>query len=259
MIPKKIHYCWFGGNPLPELAQKCIASWKKFCPDYEIIRWDESNFDVNCCAYVREAYEAKKWAFVTDYVRLYVLFEFGGVYMDTDCELLKPINDFLRYDTVSGFESKNYIPTALWGSIAHAPILEELMRDYDDAHFLKADGSLDRTPNVVRITDSLLKHGLCLNNTLQTIAGFTLFPKEYFCPKVYSTGELRITPNTVCIHHFDGSWTSDENKFMNALRLKLSKIMPLLWANRAAKTIARLKYRGVSGIIQTFKKRKHSR
>ena len=113
MIPKKIHYCWFGRNPLPPLALKCIASWKEYCPDYEIKEWNEDNFDLNCNAYVREAYEARKWAFITDYVRLYALVNEGGIYMDTDVEVLKPLDDLLCYDAVSGFESQTQIPTLL--------------------------------------------------------------------------------------------------------------------------------------------------
>ena len=108
MIPKVIHYCWFGGNPLPELAQKCIASWKKYCPDYEIKEWNESNFDLNCCDYVREAYEAKKWAFVSDVARLYAMVHEGGIYMDTDVEVIAPLDSLLQYHAVSGFETEHY-------------------------------------------------------------------------------------------------------------------------------------------------------
>ena len=111
MIPKIIHYCWFGGKPLPELAQKCIASWKKYCPDYEIKEWNESNFNLNSCDYVREAYEAKKWAFITDYVRLYAMVTEGGIYMDTDVEVIKPLDPFLKHKAFSGFEDEVSIPT----------------------------------------------------------------------------------------------------------------------------------------------------
>ena len=113
MIPKKIHYCWFGGNPLPPLAKKCIASWKKYCPDYEIKEWNETNFDVNALAYTREAFEARKWAFITDVVRLQALVTEGGIYMDTDVEVLKPLDSLLQYEAVSGFESETQIPTGL--------------------------------------------------------------------------------------------------------------------------------------------------
>lgn len=208
MIPKKIHYCWFGGNPLPPLAEKCIASWKKYCPDYEIIEWNESNFDVNCCSYVKEAYEAKKWAFVSDVARLYALVNYGGIYMDTDVEVLRPLDDLLEYEAVSGFEAKDRIQTGLMACREGQTLFVELLRDYDDAHFIKEDGSFDTTTNVTRITDACLKYGLKLDNTLQTINGFTLFPQDFFCPIDLDTGKLNITANTYSIHHFAGSWES---------------------------------------------------
>lgn len=221
MIPKIIHYCWFGGNPLPELAQKCIESWKKNCPDYEVRRWDESNFDLNYNDYVREAYEARKWAFVTDVVRLYALVNYGGIYMDTDVEVLKPLDDLLSYDAVSGFESETQIPTGLMACRDLHPMFREFLGDYDGAHFKKEDGTYDTTTNVVRITNICLKYGLVQNNTLQTVNGFTLLPSDYLCPKDYRTGALNVTENTYTIHHFDGSWTSVAQKKYDSARMKL--------------------------------------
>lgn len=221
MIPKIIHYCWFGGNPLPELAQKCIESWKKNCPDYEIRRWDESNFDLNYNDYVREAYEAGKWAFVTDVVRLYALVNYGGIYMDTDVEVLKPLDDLLSYDAVSGFESPTQIATGLMACRDLHPMFREFLADYDGAHFKKEDGTYDTTTNVVRITNICLKYGLVQNNTLQTVNGFTLLPSDYLCPKDYRTGALNVTENTYTIHHFDGSWTSIAQKKYDSARMKL--------------------------------------
>ena len=157
MIPKKIHYCWFGGNPLDELGQKCLASWKKYCPDYEIIEWNESNFDINSNSYVKEAYEAKKWAFVTDYVRLYALFNYGGVYMDTDAELIMGIDAFLNEPAFSGFESTQYILTAIMGAEKGSEWIGLLLRDYDGRHFKKDDGSYDLTTNVKVITELTVK------------------------------------------------------------------------------------------------------
>ena len=131
MIPKVIHYCWFGRNPLPILAQKCIESWKKYCPDYEIKEWNEDNFPMDYNDYVKEAYEAKKWAFITDVVRLFALVTEGGIYMDTDVEVIKPLDGLLQYEAVSGFEPCSQIPTGLMASEAHQPLFEELLRDYD--------------------------------------------------------------------------------------------------------------------------------
>ena len=128
MIPKKIHYCWFGRNPLPPLALKCIASWKEYCPDYEIKEWNEDNFDLSINAYVREAYEARKWAFITDYVRLYALVNEGGIYMDTDVEVLKPLDDLLCYDAVSGFESETQIQTLRRNTANHPMVSRPLHR-----------------------------------------------------------------------------------------------------------------------------------
>ena len=213
MIPKKIHYCWFGGNPLPELAQKCIASWKKYLPEYEIKEWNESNFDVNSNVYVKEAYEAQKFAFVTDYVRLYAMYHEGGIYMDTDVEVLKPLDDLLQYEAVSGFESETQIPTGLMASREGYPFIKELLDDYTDIHFIRPDGSLDTTTNVTRITNHCLKYGLQLNNTLQTINGFTFLPKDYLCPKSYMDGKIYLTENTYTIHHFAGSWLSNVEKY----------------------------------------------
>lgn len=217
-IPRKIHYCWFGGNPLPELAQKCIASWKKFCPDWEIIEWNEKNFDLNYNDYVREAYKAKKWAFVTDVVRLYALVTCGGFYMDTDVEVIRPLDGLCDYDAVSGFESETQIPTGLMACRDSHPLFREFLDDYKDAHFVKSDGSPDLTTNVTRITNICLRHGLRQDNTLQTVAGCVFLPKDYLCPKDLYTRQSHITENTYCIHHFDGSWETEFVRDTNFLR-----------------------------------------
>lgn len=226
-IPKTIHYCWFGGNPLPELAHRCIASWKKYCPDYEIKEWNESNFDLNCCDYVREAYEAKKWAFVSDVARLYALVNYGGVYMDTDVELLHPIDNLLQYEAVSGFESKSRIPTGLMACREGQGLFTELLHNYDNAHFIKEDGTYDTTTNVVRITEVCVKYGLRLDNTMQTVNGFTLLPQEYLCPKSFETGKFEISDNTLAIHHFNGSWMPKEEIYRRKISQKLYAAFPI--------------------------------
>ena len=214
MIPKKIHYCWFGRGQLNELAIKCIESWKKFCPDYEIIEWNEDNFDISCNDYVKEAYEAKKWAFVTDYVRLYALYNFGGIYMDTDAELIGCIDNFLSNNAFSGFENDSQISTAIMGSEKGNEWIETLLSYYDNRHFIKSDGSYDMTTNVVTITELTEKSfNFACNGKMQTIDGvFTIYPKDYFCPKSFETGEIEITDNTVCIHHFNASWFTEKDK-----------------------------------------------
>lgn len=213
MIPKIIHYCWFGKNPKTKLADKCINSWKKYCPDYEIVEWNESNFDLNYCSYAKEAYDCKKWAFVTDVVRLYALVNFGGIYMDTDVEVIKPLDEILKYKAVSGFQTPETIPTGLMASEKEHPLFEMLLHDYDSTRFIQEDGSYDMTTNVSRITNICVDNGLCLNNTEQTIKDFTLFPIDYFCAKNIISGKIEKTANTITIHHFAGSWIDKGDKY----------------------------------------------
>jgi hypothetical protein len=219
MIPKIIHYCWFGGNPLPELAQKCIESWKKYCPDYEIREWNETNFDLNCNQYVKEAFEAKKWAFITDYVRLWAMVRDGGIYMDTDVEIIRPLDIYLKERAFSGFETEDSIPTGIMACEEGFPLFKELLTEYRNRSFIKSDGTYDLTTNVTAITNYCLRYGLVLNNTKQTIQGFTLYPHDVFCPKSHKTGIITCTENTHTIHHFAGSWhTEKELKWINAER-----------------------------------------
>lgn len=226
MIPKKIHYCWFGGNPMPKLAEKCIKSWKKFCPDYEIKEWNESNFDLDLFPYAREAYNDKKYAFVTDIVRLYALYYEGGVYMDTDVELLKPLDNFLHHHAFSGFEAEDRVPTGIMASEQGGKWAKDNLEYYNGKHFLKADGSTDMTTNVTIITEYMLNAGLRLDNSYQDIEGlFTMYPKDYFCPKDFNTQNIDVTDNTVCIHHFNMSWLSLESRLHWKLGWFLSRFM----------------------------------
>lgn len=214
MIPKVIHYCWFGGNPYPDLVLNCIASWKKFCPDYEIKEWNESNFNIHENSYIQEAYEAHKWAFVTDYVRLKVLYEYGGIYMDTDVEVCGSLDMFLTHVAFSGFETADKITTGIMASHARHPFFKAFMEYYDDRHFCLGNGQYDLKTNVETITEIALKRGLRLNNELQTVGGMTFYPNDFFCPKDYKTGIIRKTDRTVCIHHFDGSWHTEQERKM---------------------------------------------
>ena len=213
MIPKLIHYCWFGGNPLPKLAEKCIKSWKKYCPDYQIIRWDESNYDISSAPlFVLQAYEAKKWAFVTDYVRLQVVYENGGIYLDTDVELVKPLDCFLNHSAYFGFENAKYINTGLgFGAEKGNAVLLEMMEDYCHIPFVLEDGSFDMTSCPVRNTAVLVRHGLVQNGEKQEIGNDCLiYPTEVFCPISYYNGKLKKTKNTVSIHWFTASWKSEQ-------------------------------------------------
>lgn len=218
MIPKIIHMCWFGRSKKSELALRCINTWKQYCCSYRIIEWNEDNFDISSNEYVFQAYNAKKWAFVTDYVRLYALYNYGGVYMDTDVEVIKPINEFLNNAVFSGFECVDRVPTGIIGAEKGNKLVLELLNYYNDKSFINADGSLNLTTNVKTITDILVKHGLVLNNTCQTISGMTLYPNDFFCPKNYITGKITITNNTHTIHHYDGSWQTPKTKLMLTIR-----------------------------------------
>lgn len=213
MIPKTIHYCWFGRNPKPKLAEKCIKSWKKYCPDYEIIEWNEDNFDLSSAPlYVRQAYEAKKWAFVTDYVRLWAMVTYGGFYMDTDVEVIKPLDKFLGHQAFSGFENETQIPTGIMACEKNFPLFLEFLRYYDDVSFIDKNGNISTVTNVLIMTDICLKKGLQPNNTLQIVDGFTLYPKDVFCPFDFRLDRVKKTRRTVTIHWFAGSWVSEENK-----------------------------------------------
>lgn len=233
MIPKIIHYCWFGGKELPDLAKKCITSWKNFCPDYEIIRWDESNTDLNENDYIREAYENKKWAFITDYVRLKVLYEQGGVYMDTDVEVIASIDSFLTNSAFSGFENNDRIPTGIMAAEKSHPFIKKLLDYYEGKHFVLPNGEFDQQTNVETITKIASLYGFIPNNNKQLVDGMVFYPWDVFCPKDHRTGEIRISPNTVCIHHFNGSWkTAEETKFIKvsqAFNRKYGKYGDLLF------------------------------
>ena len=213
MIPKKIHYCWFGGNEMPELALKCIESWHKYMPDYEYKLWNEDNFDINSIPYVKEAYEARKFAFVTDYVRLYALYTEGGIYMDTDVEVLKPYDDLLSLTGFTGYEGcKAKLPvTGTMASEAGNEWVKEQLDSYQGAHFVREDGTLDLTTNTWRITRIMQKGGFVQDGKKSLYRDMHIFPVEYFCPR-QTTGEIFITENTYCDHHFMKSWNEMKGK-----------------------------------------------
>lgn len=210
-IPKVIHYCWFGRGEVPKLEKKCIETWKKILPDYTIIEWNEDNFNINCNEYVREAYEAKKYAFVSDYARLYVLYNYGGIYMDTDMEVVKSLDIFLENNAFVGFENDTHIQTGIMACKKGNKLFKEFLDYYNEKKFFMGDGKADLTANVRFITDICKKYNLKLNNTIQTINGLTVYPRTYFCPLSY-TKEKYFTNNTYTIHHFAGSWVLESEK-----------------------------------------------
>ena len=235
MIPKIIHYCWFGRKPMPRLARICIRSWKKYCPDYEFKLWNEENFDFSLYPYAKEAYEAGKYAFVTDVVRLYALYHEGGIYMDTDVELFKPVDSFLHHHAFSGFEAEDRVPTGIMASEKYGTWAKENLAYYDGKHFLTENGSPDTTTNVSIITAYMLNKGLILNNTYQDFEGlFTMYPKDFFCPKDFISQEMDITSNTVCIHHFNMSWLSETVRLEWKIRWFCNKWLPASMASECA-------------------------
>ena len=219
MIPKIIHYCWFGRGEMPELVKNCIASWHKYMPDWEYKLWNEDNFDVNQIIYTKEAYEAKKYAFVSDYVRLYALNKEGGVYFDVDFEVYKSFDDLLKFKAFAGFEGSKYSPLMM-GVCASEPKGEwvfEMLESYKDRHFFKSDGSFDTTTNVKFITELMSKRGFVQNGKEQEYKDLHIFPVDYFCPK-QTTGEYLRTENTYCEHRGLDSWNNKESKWKNIIK-----------------------------------------
>ena len=221
LIPKKIHYCWFGGNPLPDDVRKYIATWKEYCPDYEIIEWNEQNFDINCNDYVREAYEAKKWAFVADYARLKVLYDFGGIYMDTDVELVKSFDNLLNCQAFMCFENDRSVSIGTLGAEKNSSLVLEFLSAYQNRHFLKKNGSYDITTNLKIVTNILTQnHGLKTNGNMQILGDVYIYPMDYFIAKSYRLGWIQRTNNTYAIHHYSASWVNDEEKLQQELLRK---------------------------------------
>lgn len=213
-IPKIIHYCWLGGNPKPESVLKCIESWKKYCSDYEIREWNESNLDIAINDYTRQAYEAKAWGFVPDYLRLWIIYNYGGIYLDTDVQVIRNFDPLLKEAGFSGFEDRENISFGLgFGAEAGSPLIEKQMQVYDNLKFFNADGSLNRTPSPAYITPVMIAEGFHADDgSIQRINGFACYPPEYFCPKSFSTGITKVTKRTYSIHQFDASWYSEEEQ-----------------------------------------------
>lgn len=212
MIPKKIHYCWFGRGPKPELAIRCIESWKKFSPDYELVEWNEDNFDITSNKYVEEAYKHRKFAFVSDYVRLWAMYNHGGIYMDTDVEVLKPLDEYLHHEGVSGFENSSQIPTGLMACREGFPLFGELLSFYNTAQFVNENGTLNLTTNVETITNMLLKHGFKPTGEFQVVDGFAIYPQNVFCPDHTKLYDKKYMKDTATIHFFAGSWKSEATR-----------------------------------------------
>lgn len=219
MIPKKIHYCWFGRGEKPASVQKCIESWKKFCPDYEIIEWNEDNFDIHCMPYTQQAYSAKKYAFVSDVARLIIVYKYGGIYLDTDVELIKSPDPLLSNTSFMGFETDLYVASGLgFGSEAGIEFFKEHIDQYKDKKFIFDDGSYNLKGCPKYATELLLEKGLVANGKEQTVAGVHIYPAEYFNPYDSITGKMNKTKNTYSVHWYDASWSDT-----SAAKLKIKR------------------------------------
>lgn len=213
MTPKIIHYCWFGPNPLPERELKCIDSWKKVLPDYELRFWTESNFDLDSNKFCKQAYEKGYFAFVSDYVRAKALYDFGGLYLDTDVELYKGFRAVVSESTnFLGFENKTMIGTAVMGFEPQHSVSRSLKSYYEENLFITAEGTLNKTANPFVLTNILIDQGLIQNNDFQHVKDIKIFPRDYFFPKLIGDDEFRETSNTVCVHKFSASWLTDREK-----------------------------------------------
>ena len=225
MIPKVIHYCWFGNNPLPEKYLSYIETWRKFCPDYEIKEWNEKNFDVTSNDYCREAYAAGKWAFVSDYARLKIIYDNGGIYLDTDVEMIKDIRKLVKDgDGFIGFQNNEQITTGLGFSAEKGNECIKTMLDmYVNCHFKSENGKLNMLPCPARNTVALKKCGLKTGkknmNNVQYLNGITVYPVDYFNPINFDTKKSNITNNTYCIHHYSSSWTSSKTNLIRKLKV----------------------------------------
>lgn len=220
MVPKIIHFVWLGESEYPEMVSHCINSWEKYCPDYRIMKWDENNFPVDRYEFVKEAYEAKKYAYASDLIRLWALYNYGGVYCDTDLELLSSLDDYLVHDGFIGFQQPDlYLQTALMGFAKGAKVVGDLLGEYQHKKFMRDDGTYDLSPNTWAVTHYFERIGLKRDNTKQIINNVDIYPSEYFCPIDWEFGEKHFTERTVAVHHFDGSWTGKSKTKM------LSKIL----------------------------------
>ena len=240
-IPKIIHYCWVGGKPKPQSVLYCIESWKRCCPDYEIREWNESNYDFTKNEYMRQAYEAKKWGFVPDYARLDIVYEYGGIYLDTDVEMLKSFDELLEQDGFMGFENTGdgeYFVNCGhgFGAVPHHEVIRTARDLYNTISFLNADG----TPNLLAsphfTTQALREFGLVQENRDQQLPGMTVYASDVLCPKNFRTGKTKKTPRTVSIHHFTASWVDEKIKEEMAHQQKIRNTFGTALGNKVLYT-----------------------
>ena len=248
MINKKIHYCWFGGNPLDERAIQCLRSWKKFFPDYEIIRWDESNFDISRVDFMYKAYKSQKWAFVSDVARLLILYDHGGIYFDVDVEVIRSYDDILNEETKAfiGMECDGYVSTGLgFGAEQFHPFLKKNIEIYEQINFDDFKTHLSDIACPILTTTLLEKNGFIKENRKQYIEGFEIYPSKYFAPMNYKTGKLKVFEQTHSIHWYSASWQDDNIKQAQEYLRKLSSIFGVRIADQLYGITTRLQQEGI--------------
>lgn len=249
MIPKVIHYCWFGRNPLPASAKKCIDSWREFLPDYEIKEWNEDNFDVNAIPYTQQAYEAKKYAFVSDYARFWILYHEGGLYFDTDVEVVGNMDKIVERGPFMGIEQgaswngKPMVAPGLGlGVEAGHPFYQKMLQVYCDKNYLNEDGSYNNMTIVSYTTQELYANGMKPSEDIQEVEGIWIYPSDFFCPMDSTTGIVTKTERTVSVHHYDCSWMDH-----NSMGFKIHQLKNCIYqliGQRNAQLINRLLYKG---------------
>jgi len=233
MIPKIIHYCWFGRGTYPEKVENCIKTWKTILSGYEFKLWNEDSFDVNSVQFVKEAYAAKRFAFVSDYVRVFALKTYGGIYLDTDIEVVKKLDPLLLQKAVLGTDEGGYL-TAFMASEPNHPYFTSLLLLYQNMHFIKPDGTQNTEVNNTWMQNILRQYGYRKVNKEQHLKeGILLLPCEFFHAKSLTSGKLMVTDNTYCIHHHTLLWISPKTKIIRFLRMKI--LVPLMGAERYTK------------------------
>ncbi len=215
-IPKIIHYCWLSGDPYPPEIKKCIDSWHRYMSDYKFRLWDRDTFECGSIPYVRQAIDCRKWAFASDYIRLWALYNEGGIYLDSDIEVVRSFDPLLDEAAFTGFECGGRVAAWIFGSESGNPVIDELLHYYDGRNFVDAAGNLEMIPNTIPVTRALASKGLMARNAIQRLDGITVFSSDYFCPYNPWTGATRNTENTFAKHHFCGAWmdSDEEVQFM---------------------------------------------
>lgn len=233
-IPKIIHYCWFGEKEIPQKEKECIASWQEFFPDFEFRFWTDKNFDYESCLYAKQAYSMKKYAFVSDYARAKLLYEQGGIYLDTDVRVIRKFPDVSAENGFMGFERKAFLGTAVMASVPGNPALGELLRYYEEHSFVQQNGLVDNIANVSIITDIMKNYGLILGGGRQKAAGFEIFNREVFYPKKLGESQFQVTEETCAVHMCSNSWLTERERKRGNSKIWIELIRPALRSLRAA-------------------------